>query len=174
MKKNGVKSIVIASIVGLVLILVPMAVMIILKDNEGIQGAQASLIIAMIAGVVVIVFAVIYTARYVAYNKTLVKGKKIQATYVSCDLKSTSSAKDYYSVTYSYEDNGKSFTKTTGIVYSWEQALALKFAQTFEITVYNKHSYLTQEIDPLIKEHKREIDEFKRAYVEAYNKYHNS
>ena len=42
MKKSGVKSIVIASIVGLVLILVPMAVMIILKDNEGIQGAQAS------------------------------------------------------------------------------------------------------------------------------------
>ena len=71
MKKNGVKSIAIASIVGLVLILVPMAVMIILKDNEGIQGAQASLIIAMIAGVVVIAFAVIFLMN-------LISGKKMK------------------------------------------------------------------------------------------------
>ena len=49
-----------------------------------------------------------------------------------------------------------------------------KFAGHFEVTVYKSHSYLTQEIGPLIAEHKQEIDEFKRAYVEAYNKYHNS
>lgn len=174
MKKGGIKSIAISSAVGLVLILIPLAVMLIWGDNEGIQGAQASLYIAMILGAVVIVFSAIYTGRYVAYNTTMAKGRKVQAKYLSCEMKSTSSSKDYYCVTYSYEDGEKTITKTTGITYTWEQALALKFAENFEITVYKKNSYVTQDIEPLIKEHKPEIDEFKRAYAEAFNKYHSA
>lgn len=174
MKKGGVRSIVIASVTGLILIIAPIAAMLIWKDSEGIKGAQASLIIAMIAGVFAIVFAAIYTARYVTYNKAMLKGRKVQATYLTSEMKSSSGAKDYYCVTYSYKDGDKEITATTGIVYTWEQALALKFAKTFEVTVYKKHSYLTEETEPLIKEHKAEIDEFKRAYAEAFNKYHNS
>lgn len=174
MKKGGIRSIIIACAVGLALIIIPLAVMLIWHDNEGIRGAQASLYIAMILGALVIVFAAVYTGRYVAYNNTMAKGRKVQATYVSCEMKSTSSSKDFYCITYSYDDEGKTVTKTTGIIYTWEQALALKFAEKFEITVYKNHSYVTEELEPLIKEHKPEIDQFKRAYAEAFNKYHSA
>lgn len=174
MKKNGIKSAIIAFVVGVILIVAPIIVMIVWKDNEGIQGAKASLYIAVFAGALAVVFAAIHTVRYAIFRTTLAKGAKMTATYVSCDLKSTSSAKDYYCVTYKYDDGGSEVTKTTGIVYTWEQALALKYAETFEITVYKKHSYVTEDVDALAKEHKTEIDDFKRAYAEAFNKYHNS
>lgn len=160
--------------VGAVLIVAPIVILAVWGDNSGIQAAKASLYIAVFAGALAVLFSAAYAVRYLTFRITLAKGRKVEATYLSCEMKSTSSAKDYYSVTYCYDDNGKNVTKTTGIVYTWEQALALKFAGHFEVTVYKSHSYLTQEIGPLIAEHKPEIDEFKRAYAEAYNKYHNA
>lgn len=160
--------------VGAVLIVAPIVILAVWGDNAGIQAAKASLYIAVFAGVLAVAFSTAYAIRYIIFRTTLAKGRKAEATYLSCEMKSTSSAKDYYSVTYCYDDNGKSVTKTTGIVYTWEQALALKFAERFEITVYKGHSYVTQDVAPLITEHKNEIDEFKRAYAEAYNRYHNA
>ncbi len=174
MKKSSWRSIIVAYVVGIVLIVAPIVVMTVLKDNEGIQGAKASLYIAVFAGALVVVFATSYVVRYLTFVMTLAKGRKVQATYLSSEMKSTSSAKDYYNVTYCYEDGDRNVTKTTGINYSWEQALALKYAGKFEVTVYKKHSYVTEDIDPLVVEHKAEIDEFKRAYAEAFNKYHGA
>lgn len=160
--------------VGAVLIVAPIVILAVWGDNTGIQAAKASLYIAVFAGALAVLFSAAYAVRYLTFRITLAKGRKVEAVYLACEMKSSSSAKDYYCVTYSYEDNGKTVTRTTGIVYTWEQALALKFAGHFEITVYKGHSYVTQDIGPLIVEHKAEIDEFKRAYAEAYNRYHNS
>lgn len=174
MKKGGLKSILIAYAVGAALIVAPIVVMLVWGDNEGIQGAKASLYIAVFAGILAVVFASVYVVRYAVFRITLAKGRTVQATYLTSEMKSSNSAKEYYCVTYKYDDGEKSVTKTTGIVYTWEQALALKFAENFEITVYKNFSYVTQDTEALIKEHKAEIDAFKRAYAEAYNKYHSA
>lgn len=174
MKKGGLRSIIIAYVVGAVLIAAPLVILAVWGDNEGIKGAQASLYIAVAAGAFAIIFASVYVVRYRIYLTTLSKGRKVQATYLNSEMKSTSSSKDYYCVTYSYDDGGKNVTKTTGIIYTWEQALAFKFAVNFEITVYKNHSYVTEDVEPLVIKHKAEIDEFKKAYAEAFNKYHNA
>lgn len=174
MRIKGIMPVIVSSLLGLVLVLAPMAVMLIWSDNEGIKGAQTSLIIMMIVGVAVELFAIAYTAKYVAHNRAMVKGKQITAKFLSCKCKSTSSTKDYYSIKYSYTaDNGRVYVKESPIDYSREQSLALKFAEQFEVTVYGKSSYITQDIQPLIVRYKDKIDEFKKQYATAYNEYHN-
>ena len=174
MKKNGIKSAIIAYVVGAILIVAPIVILSVWSDNAGIQGAKASLYIAVFAGALAVLFAATYMMRSAIFLTTLKKGRKVQATYVSSEMKSSNSTKDFYCVTYTYEDGEKTVTATSGINYTWEQALAFKFAENFEVTVYKKHSYITQETDSLVKEHKAEIDEFKKAYAEAYNKYHGA
>lgn len=172
MKKKGLRSAFVAYAVAVVLIVAPIVVMAVWGDNAGIQGAKASLYIAVFAGVLVAVFATSYVVRYAVFVTTLAKGSKVVARYMTSEMKSSNSTKDFYAVTYSYDDGGKTVTATTGINYTWDQALALKFAEQFEITVYKKHSYVTADVDALALEHKADIDAFKRAYAEAYNKYH--
>lgn len=173
MKKKGLRSAIIAYAVAVVLIVAPVVVMTVWGDNAGIQGAKASLYIAIFAGVLVAVFSTSYIIRYAIFRVTLAKGRKVSARYVTSEMKSSNSTKDFYSVTYSYEDGDKTVTATTGIVYSWDQALAFKYAQEFEVTVYKSHSYVTADADALVEQHKPDIDAFKRAYAEAYNKYHS-
>lgn len=173
MKKKGLRSAFVAYAVAVVLIVAPIVVMAVWGDNAGIQGAKASLYIAVFAGVLVAVFATSYVVRYAVFVTTLAKGSKVVARYMTSEMKSSNSTKDFYAVTYSYDDGGKTVTATTGINYTWDQALALKFAEQFEITVYKKHSYVTADVDALALEHKADIDAFKRAYAEAYNKYHS-
>lgn len=172
MKKKGLRSAFVAYAVAVVLIVAPIVVMAVWGDNASIQGAKASLYIAVFAGVLVAVFATSYVIRYAIFVTTLAKGSKVVARYMTSEMKSSNSTKDFYAVTYSYDDGGKTVTATTGINYTWDQALALKFAEQFEITVYKKHSYVTADVDALALEHKADIDAFKRAYAEAYNKYH--
>lgn len=172
MKKKGLRSALIAYAVAAILIVAPIVVIAVWGNNTGIQGAKASLYIAVFAGVLVAIFATSYVVRYAIFVTTLRKGRKVVAKYIASEMKSSNSTKDFYSVTYSYDD-GRTVTVTTGINYSWDQALALKFAEQFEITVYKKHSYVTADVEALVTEHKPDIDAFKRAYAEAYNKYHS-
>ena len=173
MKKKGLRSALIAYAVAAILIVAPIVVIAVWGDNTGIQGAKASLYIAVFAGALVAIFATSYVVRYAIFVTTLRKGRKVVAKYIASEMKSSNSTKDFYSVTYSYDDDGRTVTVTTGINYSWDQALALKFAEQFEITVYKKHSYVTADVNALVTEHKPDIDAFKRAYAEAYNKYHS-
>lgn len=173
MNKKGLRSAFIAYAVAAILIVAPIVVMTVWSDNAGIQGAKASLYIAVFAGALVALFATSYLIRYAVYVTTLRKGRKVVARYLTSEMKSSNSTKNFYAVTYSYDDDGKTVTVTTGINYSWDQALALKFAEQFEITVYKKHSYVTADVDELVEQHKPDIDAFKRAYAEAYNKYHS-
>lgn len=174
MKKNSLTPIVISSLLGAVLFIVPMAILAIWGDNEGIASSIASLLIIMAIGIVVELFAIFFTAKFVTRNNALAKGKIVYAEFVSCECKASNSTKDFYCVVYSVNIKGKDVKVQSPLVYSWEQALAFKYEKTFEVVVHKKNSYIVADADKLKVKHKKEIDEYKKSFYQAYNNYHNS
>lgn len=177
MKKNGKKNeraaIAVALAVSLILILVPVIVLE-TADKEAIADFEVSLILIAVAGVAVFGFALLALGRYVGKRAALTSGRRVLATYIGCECKASTSSKEFYSVTYSYkDDDGEELTWTSSPLYSWDEALALKFEGEFEIAVMGRKSYVTADLPSLVVKHIQQIGEYKSAYMKAYREYHN-
>lgn len=171
-KKNERAAIVVALAVSIVLIVVPIVVLETV-DKEKIASFEMSLILIAVAGVAVFGFALLALGRYVGKRAALTSGKRVTATYVGCECKASTSSKEFYSVTYSYNEDGEELTWTSSPLYSWDEALALKFEENFEIAVMGRKSYITADLSALVIKHMSEIGEYKSAYMKAYRDYHS-
>lgn len=172
-KKNERAAIVVALLVSVVLIVVPIIVLEV-ADKEAIADFEVSLILIAVVGVAVFGFALLALGKYLRKKAALVGGARTEATYVGCECKASTSSKEFYSVIYSYRDaSGEEQTCTSSPVYSWDQALALKFEEKFEIAVYGRSSYITADLSALVVKHMQRIGEYKSAYMQAYRDYHS-
>lgn len=176
MKKNGKKNekaaIAVALAVAVVLIAVPLIVLE-TADKDAIADFEASLIIIAVVGVAVFGFALLALGKYIRKRTALASGRRVIAKYVGCECKASTSSKEFYSVTYSYDDGGEEQTCTSSPVYTWDQALALKFEENFEIAVYGKSSFVTADLSALVIKHMEKIGEYKSAYMQAFREYHS-
>ena len=172
-KKNERAAIAVALAVSIVLIVVPIVVLETV-DKEKLASFEMSLILIAVAGVAVFGFALLALGRYVGKRAALASGRRVLATYVGCECKASTSSKEFYSVTYSYTDGGgEPMTWTSSPLYSWDEALALKFEEEFEIALMGRKSYITADLPALVVKHMSEIGEYKSAYMKAYRDYHS-
>ena len=120
------------------------------------------------------VFSVARGFIFVTHNRRLKRlserGERIKARYVSHGTERQEGRMPVYYIRYTFEAAGKTFNAKSPAEYSWEQALAFRAAEEFDILYCDGDYTVADGGAEMYSRYFDRVQELKRAYNEAFYK----
>ncbi|MCI8325885.1 MAG: hypothetical protein HFH71_05010 [Clostridia bacterium] len=137
-------------------------------------GAFKSTYYMYLALIALGVFSVARGFIFVTHNRRLKRlserGERIKARYVSHGTERQEGRMPVYYIRYTFEAAGKTFNAKSPAEYSWEQALAFRAAEEFDILYCDGDYTVADGGAEMYSRYFDRVQELKRAYNEAFYK----
>lgn len=155
--------------VGALLVIAPIILLIVLNALDKMETRWYMYLIFIPVGI----FSIVRGFMFVCDNRNIhmlkTQGVKVKGRYISHGTRQGDRSPMYY-VRYSYKDErGETVMATSPAEYSWEQALAFRAADEFDVLYKNGISMIAQDAASLYEGNFEKVTALKKAYNEAFN-----
>ncbi|MDE5618182.1 MAG: hypothetical protein K2I79_01695 [Clostridia bacterium] len=157
-----------AFILGIGLIIGPILLVVISKSLGKLNPTYYIYLILIALGA----FSLVRGAMFLWHNSRLsalrAKGERLSASYVSHGTERQEGKVPMYYVRYTFAADGKTFNIKSPAIYSWEQALAFRAAQNFDILYYKGDNCIALSGAVMYSNYFDKVQQLKKAYNDAF------